>query len=670
MAADLAAADSSQLRDAFREKPAAAASMLEAAVRAAFSKPAATFTGAAATAADGCQVLLDAVLQLCALVLLENPAEDDDTRPALLLDLEEAENLSMLHAAQQAVQPAGTGAHNVAAVAAAAEAAAKAGAAVAQQERLQLLLQVVSLLGSCVKAMARDQQQQQHALSWGQVALRCGRIADLCIALAEYEQGLVEQRVDSIREATEDTIGDLDASCESEGVSLLSDACMNFVEAMLEQHPYARQLARDNIGVLHALLKQCVQDTSLAAEQVTADVWVWDRNARAAAAAAAASLAEPSASPEQVLLAALLCDTISDGSFGVDAAPISDVAAPAGIEVSGVIGISDQTHAALADAYGSRACSSSNSGSMLTALDLTFACMAVAVRAMRLYGTVLDAALCHPCLSELSPAEARQAGAAQLAQQLDRLQASGERVLLPDVIQEQMRLHGRKQCLESAQGAAAAIGALLGDVPGDLSRVKMCVGWIRSQLLERKQPQSIVGASVTEDAGEGDRAPAHVWAVVDTSVLRHRAEVLQHLVVDTEQVWQLLQRMPPHWPSNSAAEARQLTAATTAAMWVQEAARDMGGCISWRDLACEVQLWANELAAALPSRRCCANPCCVSLREMSEWQMVGGRGCVCGGCAAGSGQAVRYCSRECQNAHWPAHKQVCRRLRRQQQQQT
>jgi hypothetical protein len=86
------------------------------------------------------------------------------------------------------------------------------------------------------------------------------------------------------------------------------------------------------------------------------------------------------------------------------------------------------------------------------------------------------------------------------------------------------------------------------------------------------------------------------------------------------------------------------------------------------DLGLTLRSWADAVAAALPSRCCCANPCCVSLREMSEWQMVGGRGCVCGGCAAGSGQAVCYCSRECQTAHWPAHKPVCRRLRQQQQQ--
>jgi hypothetical protein len=695
LAADLAAADSTQLRDAFREEPAAAASMLEAAVRAAFSKPAATFTAAASTAADGCQVLLDAAMKLCALVLLENPADDDDTRPALLMDLEEAENLNMLHAAQHAVQFAGTDAHRVAAVAAAAAAAAEAGAAVAQQQRLQLLLRVVSLLGSCIKVMAH-QQQQQHAFSWGQVALRCRRIAILSTALAGYEEALMEQRMDSIREATEDTIGDLDASCEGEGISLLSGACMDFVSAMLVQHPYARQLARDNIGVLHALLKQCVQDPSLAAEQVTADIWVLDRDAAARAAAAAA--AEPSASPEQVLLAALLCDTISEGSFSVDAAPISDVAGPAGIEVSSVIGISDQTHAALADACGGHACSSSSS--VLTMQDLKLECMAVAIRSMRLYGKVLEAALSHPCLNKSSSAEERTAGAAQLAQQLDRLQASGERVLLPDDIQLQMRLYGRQQCLDSAQGSAAAIGALLGDVPAGLRCMQVCVGWIRRQLwdLEQPQQQPILGVPNAKDADKAACAPIQVF--LNTRALQRSAQLLVVMAVKAErrllQLQEMRLQMRPQGPPNSAGESQQLTADETARstlMWVQEAtllsevhsrrregvqrlASDLADTryseLDFDDtgpvgLGPQWRSWADAVAAALPSRRCCANPCCVSLREMSEWQMVWGRGCVCGGCAAGSGQAVRYCSRECQTAHWPAHKPVCLRLRQQQQ---
>jgi hypothetical protein len=428
LAADLAAADAYSLRDAFRDEPAAAALMLEAAVRTAYSKPAATFTAASHTAeaaAGGCAVLLDATLKLCALVVLEDP-DDADVRPALLMDLEEADNLSMLAAAQQSLQPAGSGARNVAAVAAAAEAAAKDGAELAQQERLPLLLRVVSLLGSCVKVMARD-QQQRRALSWGQVAWRCGRIAELCRELAGYEEALFRQRVESTEEAAEEIVAALDAWCEKEGSSSLSDATMTFVTDMLAQHPYARQLMRKNLGGLHAVLQQCVETPRLPADQasVGAGGGAAGAAARAAAAAAAAVVAaEPAAAREHVLLAALLSGAPSEGCVVDDAATCGEVGA--------VMGISDQTQAASA---AGQACGSSSSSSMVTTLDVKLACMAVAVRAMRLYGTVLAAALSHPCLNVSASAEERSAGAAQLSQQLDRLQAAGELVLLPDVVQ-------------------------------------------------------------------------------------------------------------------------------------------------------------------------------------------------------------------------------------------
>jgi hypothetical protein len=332
------------MRDAFLSEPAAAAIMLEAAVRAAYGKPGGTFPGAAfpgaagastraavaspAAAAYGCGYLQDAILKLCAFVVLENPHDDNDVRPALLMDFENADNRSMLHAVQQAVRPGRSGARSVAAYTAAAGAAAEAGAAVAQQERLQLLLWVVSLLGSSVKVMARGQQQQQSVLGWGRVAYRCGRIAELCLELAGYEQALVDQREKSTEVAADDIIGDLDAWCKMEGVDLLSDTSMDVVAAMLVQHPYAQQLVRTNLGGLHALLRQCVEAPSLAADQAAESAGVEVRDvvagasaaaaAKAVAAAAAAALAaaapaEPSAPPEHVLLAALLCDVLSEG---------------------------------------------------------------------------------------------------------------------------------------------------------------------------------------------------------------------------------------------------------------------------------------------------------------------------------------------------------------------
>jgi hypothetical protein len=85
-------------------------------------------------------------------------------------------------------------------------------------------------------------------------------------------------------------------------------------------------------------------------------------------------------------------------------------------------------------------------------------------------------------------------------------------------------------------------------------------------------------------------------------------------------------------------------------------------------LGVAMQRWADAVCAALPSRRCCSNPRCVVLREMSESNLVNGKACCCGGCSAAD-QAVRYCSRDCQASHWQQHKALCKGRRRQQQQQ-
>jgi hypothetical protein len=640
LAADLAAADAYSLRVAFRNEPAAAALMLEAAVGTAYSKPAATFTAAsqtsAAAAADGCAVLLDAISKLCALVVLEDPEDVDDPRPALLMDLEEADNLSMLAAAQQSVQPAGSGARSVAAVAAAADAAAKAAAELAQQERLPLLLRVVSLLGSCVKVMARD-QQQRHALSWGQVASRCGRIAELCRELAGFEGALRK----FTEEAADEIVAALDAWCEKEGSSLLSDATMDFVAHMLVRHPYARQLMRKNLGGLHAVLQQCYENPNLPADQAAAGAGGAAGDAARAAAAAAAAMvaAEPAAAREHVLLAVLLSGAPSEGCVVDDAAPCG--------EVEGVTGISDQTQAAsAAGAVAAQACGSSSSSVVLKPLDVKLACMAVAVRAMRLYGTVLGAALRHPCLDASASAEERSAGAAQLAQQLDRLSNSGEQAL-PGMVQQQMHMFASKQCMEGAVGAAVAIGALLGDVPSDLRHVEMCVRWVGRQLLIGQQPRPIRGAGTTVDADQGEPAHAPAQVFTDTTVLQHDAELLELLVTDKQQSWQRLQamhiQMRPQQSSNGAGDAQQLTADDTAgiaAAWVQAAASHSEQRNSTRelvqllasgiaeercgrldhgdqgsvDLGLKLCTWADAVAAALPSRRCCSNPCCVSGR--------------------------------------------------------
>jgi hypothetical protein len=86
-----------------------------------------------------------------------------------------------------------------------------------------------------------------------------------------------------------------------------------------------------------------------------------------------------------------------------------------------------------------------------------------------------------------------------------------------------------------------------------------------------------------------------------------------------------------------------------------------------RSLYQAMQRWADAVCATLPSRRCCSNPCCVVLCEMSESNLVNGKACCCGGCSAAD-QAVRYCSRDCQVSQWKQHKTLCRIRRKQQQQ--
>lgn len=56
----------------------------------------------------------------------------------------------------------------------------------------------------------------------------------------------------------------------------------------------------------------------------------------------------------------------------------------------------------------------------------------------------------------------------------------------------------------------------------------------------------------------------------------------------------------------------------------------------------------------------CNNPWCASLKGSSDAVLVSGRGCICGGCLT-----ARYCSKECQLAHWKkeAHKPVCKALK-------
>lgn len=69
---------------------------------------------------------------------------------------------------------------------------------------------------------------------------------------------------------------------------------------------------------------------------------------------------------------------------------------------------------------------------------------------------------------------------------------------------------------------------------------------------------------------------------------------------------------------------------------------------------------AQQMCAVLPHICCCNNPVCSNVSSSSEWDLVSGKSCVCGGC-----ETARYCSRDCQAAHWQQHKRICKVIKRQ-----
>jgi hypothetical protein len=73
-----------------------------------------------------------------------------------------------------------------------------------------------------------------------------------------------------------------------------------------------------------------------------------------------------------------------------------------------------------------------------------------------------------------------------------------------------------------------------------------------------------------------------------------------------------------------------------------------------------LQAFASELFFACPVVSCCGNPGCLTINSLSEWQMLNGKSCMCGGC-----RLARFCSKACLTQMWRPkhHKPVCKRLR-------
>lgn len=74
------------------------------------------------------------------------------------------------------------------------------------------------------------------------------------------------------------------------------------------------------------------------------------------------------------------------------------------------------------------------------------------------------------------------------------------------------------------------------------------------------------------------------------------------------------------------------------------------------DLAQQLQA-AGHALSPFATPHCCNNPWCSNVMGPSEALLVGGQGCMCGGCLT-----ARYCSKVCQRQHWKAHKPVCKAL--------
>jgi hypothetical protein len=83
-----------------------------------------------------------------------------------------------------------------------------------------------------------------------------------------------------------------------------------------------------------------------------------------------------------------------------------------------------------------------------------------------------------------------------------------------------------------------------------------------------------------------------------------------------------------------------------------------------QELTQHLQQCALRFCGQICVSSCCNNPACTTLSSSSEQLLVGGKQCMCSGC-----MAARYCSRECQVVMWPHHKQLCKVLIRQRQQQ-
>jgi hypothetical protein len=593
---------SSSLTSLLKE-PYGVAVMLEAAVRCGRSSysAAAAAVSVQAPAVQAFSLLVNRVLLTCAAALEDSHAQSLSSLQQVLVQ----DEMSKMRTAVFALEPDSN--HDPASYAAEVAAAAKVGRAAAQQHRQQLRLRLASLLCSCVKAMAG---QWQH-MSWQNVLHGCCTIALLSFDVAEIEKNMQT----AWTTAAEVTM----LATKTCWQGAIQQPILDKLQQVM-QHPIGHSLA--------AVVSTAELQTTLQlGSQLRSQPW------------------------QQVLSKAenrALSSSCLQLAGVVACLPLLDQAA--GSSSSNTAGRSADRTKTTGRAAGNNSSSSSSSVAS-TEVEVQLACIAAAAPAVRLYGTVIEAALSNPCLFKSSTAEARAAGVQQLARQVKLSTADGTLATLPRQVQQQLD-KGNWQYLGSAKHSPKVIGALLGNLNEHFDSFDWLCNRFETALI------SLQGAL---------QLPQPV-----VQQLQQQTQDLASVMDDAAQLWVDLGDSGSEYNSgsDSDSEAGRNSRNSDPQAAYKAAHRRFRWVLNAEDkcatLGAVMQRWADAVTAQLPSRRCYSNPCCVSLREMSESNLVSGKVCCCGRCSAAD-KAVRYCGKDCQRAHWPQHKPVCKRLQQLQQ---